>query len=89
MAAIAEGKAKRSIAKMATDLVSAQKLRKSLRRPSGFKFAIADGVALLNGEQWDRVVGQSTFFLDRGYLSMLEQAGPESHRPGTAWQAPA
>lgn len=81
MAATADGKTKRSIGKMATDLVNAQKLRKSLRRPSGFKFAIADGVALLNGEQWDRVVGQSTFFLDRGYLSMLEQAGPDNIVP--------
>jgi hypothetical protein len=76
-----QGKTKRTISKMATDLVNAQKLRKSLRRPSGFKFAIADGVALLNGEQWDQVVGQSTFFLDRGYLSMLEQAGPDNIVP--------
>ena len=46
MAVTADGKAKRTIGKMATDLVNAQKLRKSLRRPSGFKFAIADAMQL-------------------------------------------
>ncbi len=80
MTLTAQDKAKRAITK-AANLIKAQKLRKALRRPSGLKFVIADGIALLNGVQWDQVVGQSTFFLGRDYLYMLEQDGPENIVP--------
>lgn len=74
-------KAKQVVTNLATRLVDAQKLRRDLRKPSGFKFVIADGIGMLNQAQWDQVVGQSSFFLSRPYLRMLEQSGPENIEP--------
>ncbi len=74
-------KVKRSIARAAADLVTGQKIRRTLRKPSGFRFAIADGIELLDAAQWDAVAGSSSFFLSRPYLKMLEQAGPENIVP--------
>ena len=72
---------RQTIKRVAAKLVDTQKLRRELRRPTGFKFAIADSIGLLNEKQWDQVAGQSTFFLSRAYLNMVEQAGPENIEP--------
>jgi predicted N-acyltransferase len=69
-------KPRHSLARLATRLVHRQRIRKDLRKPSGFRFAIGDSIGFMDAEKWDRVVGGSTFFLSRGYLRMLEQAGP-------------
>lgn len=71
-------KPRHSVARLANKLVNKRRIRKELRKPSGFKFAVGDGIGFMDGEKWDRVVGDSTFFLSRGYLRMLEQAGPDN-----------
>ncbi|MBS0307884.1 MAG: GNAT family N-acetyltransferase [Proteobacteria bacterium] len=85
MATRQASKSKASIAATAAQLVGAQKLRRTLRRelrqPSGFQLAVADGIDMLDGAHWDRVVNASTFFLSRSYLRMLEQFGPENIAP--------
>lgn len=70
--------AKTKIKKVASQLVETHQLRKQLRRPSGFRFLIADGINLLDSKQWDKIVAGQSFFFQRNYLKMLEQAGPEN-----------
>lgn len=81
MATRRAGREKPSIAAAAAQLAGVQKLRRELRQPSGFKFAIADGIDMLDGAHWDSVVGDSTFFLKRSYLRMLEKSGPDNLSP--------
>lgn len=81
MAGRGAGKAGKSIVATAVQLAGVQKLRRELRRPSGFKLAIADAIDMLNGAHWDSVAGASTFFLSRPYLRMLEQSGPDNIVP--------
>ena len=45
-------------------------------RPSGFQFALADSLALLNPAKWDEVKGGRQFFLRRPVLAAIE-----AHRP--------
>ncbi|MBI3231037.1 MAG: GNAT family N-acetyltransferase [Burkholderiales bacterium] len=66
---------------VAHSLADAHRLRRQLRRPSGFRFVIADGIALLDPVQWDHVVAGQSFFMQRTYLHMLEEAGPENLEP--------
>ncbi len=46
-------------------------------RATGFQFALADDIDLLSPDAWDSVVGDSCYFLDRSYLRVLRDAGPE------------
>lgn len=50
-------------------------------RPSGFAFALADSVDYLDKTDWDNVTANSSLFLSRRYLRVLEDAGPENLRP--------
>lgn len=56
-------------------------LARKLRKPSGYRFAIADGVAFLNPVAWDHCAGQGSFFLSRAYLAMLEAVAPDNVEP--------
>lgn len=47
-------------------------------RPSGFGFALADRVDYLDPVRWDALTAQSSMFLSRRYLRVLEEAGPEN-----------
>ena len=47
-------------------------------RPSGFGFALADRVDYLDPVRWDAVTANSSMFLSRRYLRVLEDAGPEN-----------
>jgi hypothetical protein len=67
--------------RQAHSLLDSHRLRRQLRGPSGFRFVIADGIALLDPVQWDAIVGEQSFFLQRQYLLMLEEAGPENLEP--------
>lgn len=67
--------------KLASRIAIARKTRKEMRRPSGLRFVIGDSIAFMDGEKWDRIAGQSTFFLSRPYLRMLEQSGPDNIAP--------
>jgi len=71
-------KLRRAAAAITSRIAGARRTRKQLRKPSGFRFAIGDSIAFMDGEKWDRVVGESTFFLGQHYLRMLEQSGPEN-----------
>src|SRR5271157_1539873 len=42
-----------------------------------FRFALADSIAFLNSDHWDRVAARSGLFLSRPFLQLLEQ-----HLPG-------
>src|SRR5690349_14126309 len=55
--------------------------RRQLRRPSGFRIAIAESIAQLNPEQWDRVTAGQSWFFSRGYLGMLESVLPSQIEP--------
>jgi len=55
--------------------------RQRLRRPTGFRFAIADSIGQLNGELWDTVTAGQSWFLSRDYLQMLETVPPDRLQP--------
>lgn len=50
-------------------------------RPTGFRFAIADSIAFLDGAAWDRLTGSSSVFLQRPWLEALEAAPPDGLVP--------
>lgn len=52
------------------------KARKQLRRPTGFRFAMADTIGQLNPVQWDAVTAGKSWFFSRDYFQMLESAPP-------------
>ena len=55
--------------------------RRTLRRPSGFRIAIADTIAQLDREQWDAVVDGESWFFSRDYLALLERVPPAVIEP--------
>ena len=55
--------------------------RRTLRRPSGFRIAIADTIAQLDRDQWDDVVDGESWFFSRDYLAMLERVPPAVVEP--------
>ena len=46
--------------------------------PTGFGFALADSVSYLDVQRWDTLTANSSLFLSRRYLEVLEEAGPEN-----------
>lgn len=56
----------------------ARERHRERHRPTGFRFAVADRIAFLNDGHWDAVTGSSGFFLQRSYLSLLQDFGPEN-----------
>src|SRR5438105_6546790 len=67
--------------KLASKLVSAYRRRKELRRPTHFRFAIADRIDLLDPARWDELTRDASFFLRRPYVRMLEQSGRDNLEP--------
>ncbi|MES2658066.1 MAG: GNAT family N-acetyltransferase [Verrucomicrobiota bacterium] len=55
--------------------------RQQLRRPTGFRFAMADTIGQLNPEQWDSVTAGQSWFFSRDYLQMLESVPPSCLTP--------
>jgi hypothetical protein len=55
--------------------------RRQLRRPSGFRIAVADTIAQLDPAQWDAVVDGESWFFGRDYLAMLERVPPAVVEP--------
>jgi hypothetical protein len=60
-----------------TNVQTARANHAERHRATGFQFALADDIDLLNPAAWDSVVGDSCYFLDRSYLRVLRDAGPE------------
>ncbi len=50
-------------------------------RPSGFAFALADAVAMLNPDHWDGLTAPASVYFSRAYLEALEGAAPGNLRP--------
>lgn len=50
-------------------------------RPSGFSFALADAIAMLNPEHWDALTDTASVYFSRAYLRALEAAAPGNLRP--------
>jgi hypothetical protein len=50
-------------------------------RPSGFGFALADSIDYLEPARWDSVTSDSSFFLKREVLRIIERHGPENIQP--------
>jgi len=50
-------------------------------RPSGYAFALADRLDYLDKSHWDKVTDHDSLFLSRRYLSVIEDARPETLRP--------
>ena len=55
--------------------------RQQLRRPTGFRFAMADTIRQLNPAQWDSVTAGQSWFFSRDYLQMLESVPPSCLTP--------
>ncbi len=66
---------------LAQRFAEAARLRRQLRQPTGFRFAIADAICMLDAAQWDAVTKEASFFLQRDYLQMMEEAGPDNITP--------
>ena len=49
-------------------------------RPTGYGFALADRVDYLDPARWDALTQETSVFLSRRYLRVLEDAGPENIR---------
>jgi predicted N-acyltransferase len=49
-------------------------------QPTGFGFALADRVDYLDGRCWDELTADSSIFMSRSYLRVLEEAGPANVR---------
>ena len=54
---------------------------KERNRPSGFRFAFADRVDLLNTSAWDALTRGGTIFLRRDILRVIEAHGPANLEP--------
>jgi hypothetical protein len=50
-------------------------------RPTGFGFALADRVSYLPDRHWDLVTSESSLFLRRNVLQVIEEHGPANIRP--------
>lgn len=55
--------------------------RRRLRRPTGFRFAVAETIDQLNPVPWDAVVDGQSWFFSRDYLKVLEAAPPSCLQP--------
>ena len=62
-------------------LAHRREARRTLRRPSGFRIAIADTIAQLDRDLWDDVVDGESWFFSRDYLAMLERVLPAVVEP--------
>lgn len=51
------------------------------RRPSGFAFAIADRIGLLNPDAWDAITRGQQFFMQRPILAAMEANSPDNLSP--------
>jgi hypothetical protein len=60
---------------------AARERHRERHRPTGFGFALADSIDYLDGATWDTLAAGHSLFLQRRYLSALEQARPDNLEP--------
>ncbi len=64
------------------DKAAASRERHQARhRPSGFGFVFADRLGYLDPNRWDAVTSSSSVFIQRPYLTALEEHGPSNITP--------
>jgi hypothetical protein len=62
-------------------LSAARARHRERHRPSGFGFALGDSIRHLDAQRWDAVCAGQSLFLQRRYLEVLEDAGPDNLTP--------
>ena len=67
---------KNPIKKVAASIRELHEHHEERHRPSGFQFAFAEQIDLLNPAKWDSVVNGGTAFLRRDFLRLVETHGP-------------
>lgn len=67
--------------KLATRISARRKLHQERHTTTGYQFALADRVDLLDGAAWDGLAARGSFFHARPYLRVLEDAGPANVKP--------
>lgn len=72
---------KNPIKKVAASLRDLKERHEERHRPSGFQFAFAEQIDLLNAAKWDSVVNGGTVFLGRDFLRLVETHGPDNIEP--------
>ncbi len=72
---------KNPIKKVAASIRELHEHHEERHRPSGFQFAFAEQIDLLNPAKWDSVVNGGTAFLRRDFLRLVETHGPENITP--------
>ena len=70
-----------SVEKVIRGLAEANSRHKDRHRSSGFNFALADSIEFLNPAHWDELTKPASIFLQRPYLSVLEQTAPDNLSP--------
>ncbi|HTB84639.1 MAG TPA: GNAT family N-acetyltransferase [Candidatus Sulfotelmatobacter sp.] len=66
---------------VATSIRDLKERHEERHRPSGFQFAFAEQIDLLNADKWDGVVNGGTVFLRRDFLRLAETHGPDNVKP--------
>jgi hypothetical protein len=62
-------------------LASARARHHERHRPSGYGLALGDSIRYLDGAHWDAACAGQSLFLQRRYLGVLEDAGPDNLTP--------
>ncbi len=70
-----------SVKSLAAALTAARDRHRERHRPTGFGFALADGIDFLDGGRWDGLTRNASGLLARPYLRVLEELGPENLAP--------
>jgi hypothetical protein len=66
---------------LAAAIAGARDRHRERHRPTGFGFALADGIDFLDGTRWDGLTKNASGLLARPYLRVLEELGPENLAP--------
>ena len=67
--------------RLTTKLKDRGQVRKKLRGPADFRYAIADSITMLNREAWTRAAARGGFFMSWEYLSAMEAVLPDNIAP--------
>lgn len=66
----------RSLRRLPATLNGTRARHAARRRPTGFRFAVADDIAFLNAADWDSAAEAGGFFMSRSYLRVLTDQAP-------------
>jgi len=70
-----------SLQKLGEKLRGIKAAHQARRTPTGYEFAFADRISLLNPQFWDAAAARGGFLMRRAYLRMLEEHGPDTLQP--------